>query len=158
SLRLRVVEAPPDAPGSWDVHGVLRSESVEVPLAEVDGLLAGGYALARGILGRVDDGGASSWLGMLVTHRQIRITPPRRAACLEELYSLPAPPPLDLPGRLALPEVAPSPTPRLRVHPPDLASPPALFAELSFDYEGVIVPARKPGRVAFDGARLRLLR
>jgi superfamily II DNA or RNA helicase len=176
SLRLRVTDASAEAAGSWDVHGVLRSDDAEVLLSETEGFLAGGYAIAQGILARVDDGGASSWLGMLRTHRRVRITPPRRAAFLEELYSLPASPPLDLPGSLALPEVAGAPIPRLRVHPPaaalgeprapaglgDTPKPPAaaapLFADLSFDYDGVVVPARRPGRVAFDGAHMRLLR
>ena len=91
----------------------------EVTLAEIDAFLEGGFAVAGGRLGRVDDGGASSWLGMLLTHPRVRITPPRRAAFLEELYSLPSPPPLDLPGGLALPEVAAEATPRLLVHAPE---------------------------------------
>ena len=93
ALRLRVTAAPlegSDALPSWDVHGVVRSGAIEVPLTELDALLEGGFAIAGGRLGRVDDGGASSWLGMLVTHRRVRITPARRAAFLEELYSLPA--------------------------------------------------------------------
>ena len=99
SLRLRVTGVPDDA---WDVHGVPRPGGSEVPLAEVDAYLEGGYAAARGRLARVDDGGASSWLGMLLTHPSVRITPQRRAAFLEELYSLPrAGPPLDLPGSLS---------------------------------------------------------
>jgi superfamily II DNA or RNA helicase len=162
SLRLRVTAVPvPEGPPAWDVHGVLQSGGVEVPLAEVDAYLEGGYAVARGALARVDDGGASSWLGMLLTHRRVRITPARRAAFLEELYSLPAPPPLDLPGSLALPEVAAVPAPRLRVHPPEIDGG-ALFADLSFRYDAgepaLVVPARRAGKVAFDAARMRLVR
>jgi superfamily II DNA or RNA helicase len=160
ALRLRVTVVPadaPDTPPSWDVSGVLRSGALEVALAEVDAIFDAGFAVAKGRLARVDDGGASSWLGMLVTHRRVRITPPRRAAFLEELYSLPVPPPLDLPEGLALPEVTAAAGPRLLVHPPDAPAAP-LFAELSFVYDGVLVPARRPGRVVFDAAHLRLLR
>jgi hypothetical protein len=99
SLRLRVTAAPPPEPGadsSWDVRGVLRAGDEEVFLSDLDGFFEGAYAIARGRVARVDDGGASSWLGMLVTHRSVRITPARRAAFLEELYALPAPP-LELP-------------------------------------------------------------
>ncbi len=162
ALRLRVTVAPldaPDAAPSWDVHGVLRSGEIEVPLVEIDALLEGGFAVAQGRLARVDDGGASSWLGMLVTHRRVRITPPRRASFLEELYALPAAPPLDLPGGLAPTEIAATPVPRLRVLVPDASAPAQpLFAELSFDYDGVVVPARRPGRVVFDAARMGLVR
>ncbi len=175
ALRLRVTVVPPDAkapagPGgeTWEIHGVLRSGAREVTLAEVDAFLEGGFAIAGGQLGRVDDGGASSWLGMLLTHRKVRITPPRRAAFLEELFSLTAHPPLDLPRGVALPEITAEATPRLLVHAPGVApdgTPAAsasaqgpLFAELSFVYDEAVVTARRPGKVAFDPARMRLLR
>jgi superfamily II DNA or RNA helicase len=173
ALRLSVTEAKPaspvdgaraalraDAAGtppSWDVRGALRSGELTVPLTEIDAFIEGGYAIAGGRLGRTDDGGASSWLGLLLAHRSVRITAARRAAFLEELYSLPAPPPLDLPDGLALPEVVAAAVPRLLVHAPDGSTGP-LPAELSFVYEGVTVPARRPGRVAFDAAGMRLLR
>ena len=161
ALRLRITVAPLDGGDgvSWDVHGVLRSGAIEVPLAEIDALLEGGFAIAGGRLARIDDGGASSWLGMLVTHRRVRITPSRRAAFLEELYSLPAAPPLDLPDGLALSEIAAPAAPRLRILAPVASAPThALFAELSFGYGAVTVPARRPGRVAFDAARMCLVR
>ncbi len=156
SFRLRATALPEDA---WDVHGVLCSTGREVPLADIDAFVEGGYAISRGVLARVDDGGASSWLGMLLTHRRVRITAARRASFLEELYSLPTLPRLDLPGGLALPEVTSAPRPRLRVHPPDAAAPAAaLFAGLSFAYDEVVVAARRPGKVAFDTARAVLVR
>jgi superfamily II DNA or RNA helicase len=165
ALRLRVEVAPPDpgapagAPPPWDVRGLLRAEGIVVPLTELDAFIEGGFAIARGRLGRVDDGGASSWLGLLLAHHHVRITAARRASFLEELYSLPAPPPLDLPGKLALPEIVAPARPRLHVHAPDPAAPAAaLFAELSFIYDGVVVSSRRPGRVAFDAARTALLR
>ena len=169
ALRLRVTVAPvppvePAAPASpdglppWDVHGVLRSGSDEVRLTALDAYLDSGFAIAGGQLGRVDDGGASSWLGLLLAHPSVRITPARRAAYLEELYSLPGPPPLDLPENLTLPEIAAAACPRLKVFAPDAGFAGPLFAELSFMYEGVSVPARRPGKVAFDAARMRFLR
>ncbi len=166
ALRLRVTIAP-DVPDTWDVHGVLRAGAREVKLTAIDAFIEGGFAVAGGRIGRVDDGGASSWLGMLLTHPRVRITPPRRAAFLEELYSLPGPPPLDLPPGVALPEHSAEPAPRLLVHAPEAAlgapaSPAAargaLFAELSFVYDGVPVAVRRPGKVVFDPAGMRLLR
>ena len=161
ALRLRVTAVTVDGGdgASWDVHGVLRSGGIEAPLAEIDALLEGGFAIVGGRLAPIDDGGASSWLGMLVTHRKVRITPPRRAAFLEELYSLPAAPPLDLPDGLALAEVVAVATPQLRVLAPDASVPQQpLFAELSFAYDGVVVRARHPGRVAFDATQSCLVR
>jgi superfamily II DNA or RNA helicase len=161
SFRLKVTVAPPAEPGAeapWDVRGVLRSDTIEVPLGEVEALFDGPHAIARGRLARVDDRGASSWFGMLVTHRSVRITPARRAAFLEELYGLPSPP-LELPDGFALPVVDAEARPRLVVHPPHTASSASLLgAELSFSYDGLVVPARRAGRVAFDGAHTRLVR
>ena len=169
ALRLRVTVAPvppvpPGTPASgdglppWDVHGVLRSGSEEVRLTALEAYLDSGFAITGGQLGRVDDGGASSWLGLLLAHPSMRITPARRAAYLEELFSLPAPPPLDLPDDLALPEIAAAACPCLKVFAPDAGAAGPLFAELSFTYEEVSVPARRPGKVAFDAARMRFLR
>jgi superfamily II DNA or RNA helicase len=163
-LRLRVEiapadkGAPADAPPAWDVRGVLRGSGFEAPLTELDAFLEG-FAIARGRLGRVDDGGASSWLGLLLVQPRVRVTAARRASFLEELHALPSPPPIDLPDKLALTEVVAPARPRLRVHPPDPAAPAApILAELAFAYDDAIVSARRPGRVAFDAARAALVR
>jgi superfamily II DNA or RNA helicase len=163
TLRLRIAVAPrdpaaSDAPPAWDVHGVLIAGEIEVPLTRLDAYIDGGFAIAGGRLARVDDGGATSWLGMLLTHPRVRITPPRRASFLEELYSLPAPP-IDLPEGLALPEIVAPAAPRLLVHAPaNAAASGPLYAELGFLYDGVLAPARRPGKVVFDAARMRLMR
>jgi superfamily II DNA or RNA helicase len=49
-------------------------------------------------------------------------------------------------------------TPRLLVHPPRVPNPAALGTELSFSYDGLVVQARRAGRVAFDASRARLVR
>jgi superfamily II DNA or RNA helicase len=162
-FRLEVALTAVAAPGAagderpWEVRGVLERGGVRVLLAEVDAMLEGGFVAVRGELARVDDGGAASWLGMLRTHRTVRITAPRRAAFLEELYAVVSPP-VDLPDALALPEVTAPPLPHLFVHAPEGGSPlAALGADLSFVYDGTRVPARRTGRVAFDATRIRLL-
>ena len=152
ALRL-VAGMAPDVPDAWDVRGVLRAGGVEVPLGEIDALLDGGIAVARGCMARVDDGGASSWLGMLLTHPRVRITPPRRAAFLEELFSLPSAPPLTLPAGVSLAEISAPAEPRLLVHPPAGG---VLPASLTFVYDGVSAPARRPGKVAYDAARMAI--
>ena len=158
-FRMRARLAPTDAAGPpiWEVEGVLRSDEETVPFAEVDAFLHDTLAIARGTLARVDEGGASSWLGMLRTHRTLRITEPRRAAFLEEIYAAPAPP-IDLPEGLALSEISAAPAPRLIVHAPEEGVSGPLFAELGFLYDGVAVAAERRGKVALDPARMILVR
>ncbi len=162
ALRL-AVEVVDNGAGNetWAVRGLLRAGDETLALTAIEALFEGGLFLHRGTLGRIDDGGASSWLGLLRQHQRVAIPLARRAAFLEELYALPSPPPLDLPVAIALDEHIAVAQPRLYVHAPSLDEGPrsaSLFAALSFDYEGVVVAATRPGKVAFDAARMRLLR
>ncbi|MFO0757019.1 MAG: DEAD/DEAH box helicase [Byssovorax sp.] len=162
ALRLRVeLRDTGAAEPTWAVIGQVRLGDRTVPLAELTAMFEGGLAIAQGMLGQVDDGGASSWLGLLRQHRQVVIPPARRAAFLEELFTLPSPPPLDLPPGLALREVTAEARPKLQIHAPTLAEGPRgplLHASLHVDYGGVLVPAERPGKVAFDGGRMALVR
>ncbi|APR79771.1 SWF/SNF family helicase [Minicystis rosea] len=157
-LRVTVVTPDPAAPPVWDVEGVLRSGATEIPLAAVDYLLDGGFVIVGERLARIDDGGATSWVGMLRMHKRMRIPETRRTTFLEELYAT-VDPPIDLPDGIAIDQIAAPPTPRLLVHPPSPNAPSApLFAELSFLYDGAVIPSRRPGRLAFDAARSAIVR
>jgi superfamily II DNA or RNA helicase len=158
-FRMRVSVSPGEAGAApaWEVHGVLIAEGRELPLADVEALLDGGFAIAKGVIGKIDDGGAASWLGMLKTHRRMRITEPRRASFLEEVFASGAPP-IDLPAGVSIQEVVAAPIPRLVIHPPGDHPSLPLFAELSFVYDGIVIPAQRPGRMAFDPAREAIVR
>jgi hypothetical protein len=67
---------------------------------------------------------------------------------------------MDLPEELRVEEVAVHPTPRLLVRPPERGyrTTDKLRGELSFDYDGLLVAETRPGAVAFDAERRRLVR
>ena len=154
ALRLRVTLLPD---GGWEIAGVIRVDDHDVPLAQIERFVDGGYVVLGERLARLDHGGASSWLGILRTHGTMRIPEARRPGFLEELFSSPTPPPLDLPAGVVLTEIAAAPTPRLVVHAPDSA-PGSLFGELTFLYEGAVVRGQRPGRVVYDPTREALIR
>jgi superfamily II DNA or RNA helicase len=151
-FRMRATIAP-DAPDVWEVRGALLHDAFgELTASDVTAHVETlGLVLVRGNLARVDDGGAASWLGMLIAHPTMRITPSRRAAFLDELFAATTSPPLDLPPGVAIAETAEAPVPRLFVHAvPAPAG--ALFAELSFAYGNGRAPIRA-GAMCFDLTR-----
>jgi hypothetical protein len=159
-LAVEVVRNGPGEP-SWTVSGLVRSGGGTLALMDIEALFEGGIFVHQGVIGRIDDGGASSWLGLLRQHRRVAISAARRAAFLEELFALPSPPPLDLPAGVTLREVSAAPRPRLFVFAPAAAEgprAPLLFASLAFDYDGVRVPSGRAGKVAFDPVQMGLVR
>jgi superfamily II DNA or RNA helicase len=77
---------------------------------------------------------------------------------VETLAESPRLPPIDLPEELRWPEQTVEPVPRLTISAPPHGDPrAALTAELTFDYDGVIAPARDTRRLLADGPRKRLL-
>jgi superfamily II DNA or RNA helicase len=156
-LHLRVREATGD---DWELVGVLRRDGREVPLGAPPLVLEGGIFLGPDGLARYDDGGAASWLSLLRQHGRFHIGASRRQSFVEEVYALARLPSLELPAGWALPQVAVSPVPRVRVRPPSdggAATSPIVFAELGFGYDGFVVPSRRPGAVALDAAGRRLV-
>ena len=156
-MRVTLAEGDADSPPPWEVEGLLLAEGRALPLADLDAMIDGTFALANGQLARIDDGGAASWLGMLGTHKRMRITEARRASFLEEVFAS-GTPPLDFPEGVSIREIVAAPTPRLVIHPPTPNATLPLFAELSFLYDGIAIPAQRPGRTAFDASRGALVR
>jgi superfamily II DNA or RNA helicase len=163
-LRLRasaVGGASPTSDTDWELVGVLRRGDEEAPLTEPDAIFDEGLMVLRGSLSRLDDGGAASWRDLLRQHGRFRIGAAHRRAFIEEIYALARVPPLDLPEGWAVPEEAPSPSPRLHIRPGDEArggSRSVLFADLALDYDRLIVRASRYGKIAFDPERRRVVR
>jgi superfamily II DNA or RNA helicase len=108
---------------------------------------------------RYDDHGAFAWIAWLRKQGPLRVPVAQSGELLAELLRQPRLPPLDLPEELRFEEVAVVPRSRLTVKPQkkygtfDL-----LHGELSFDYDGVIVPhgQAERGTVQIDKRRILL--
>lgn len=153
------IEVRRGASGSYyEATGALGRGDERVDLATATLLLPGGVVLLGGRAALLDDGGAFAWVTQLRRDGSLRIPANQVEQFLDDLLRLPVLPPLDLPADLVSETVRPVLRPRLRVQrggrdwPPDL-----LQAELSFDYDGVVLGADRPGHGVVDPARRRII-
>jgi superfamily II DNA or RNA helicase len=147
-----IVGLKSDSGGSCRVDGYLRRGEERMELSEAQLLVPGGLVFARGKVSVLDDGGAYDLIDFLRTDQKIAARAGQERKLLEELFSLPRLPRLELPQEMGIEQVRPVPRPCLRVRPPgeqQYSSPDSLRAELSFDYDGHPVPANQDGAVFF---------
>ena len=144
--------------GSYEVTGWLERGSARRPLAEPLLLASGGLVVDRDRIARLDDAGAFAWITLLRQTGLLKVPAKEVDAFLGELYSLPAMPPIELPEELRFEEVAVPPVLHLKVSAPKAQQrDDRLRGELSFDYDGVVVPESAEGKVAVDVAGRRLV-
>ena len=137
-----------------------RGERV-LDLAEPVMLVAGGLLFADSTVAPLDDSGAFAWIGTLRGKPQIVVPAADREELLQQMLGLPGVPRLDVPQELKVEEVRLTPQPRLRIRKPDrngyYYGSERLRGELSFDYDGVIIPDDEPGRGIYQKERQRLI-
>ena len=92
-------------------------------------------------------------------HREAALTLPASQGneLIKELLRLPHFPRLDLPEELRFEQVSLTPKPRLKVKAPDrhMYGQQRLRGELSFDYEGQVVPGDKAGKGIYQADKRR---
>jgi superfamily II DNA or RNA helicase len=141
----------------YTVTGSLRRGDERHDLATPVLLLAAGFVFFTDRAARLDHAGAFAWISHLREAGSLRVPADQGIALLEEALRLPRVPQLELPEELSYEEVRVAPRCRCRVQPgPPEWGPDYLRAELSFDYDGVVV-ADGGGHNAFDRDRRRLL-
>jgi hypothetical protein len=142
----------------YRVTGALCRGEERVDLGTPLLLLAAGFVFFRDRVARLDAGGAFQWISHLRQVGAIRVPVDQGSRFLGELLRMPAVPRHDLPAELVYESLRPVPRSRLRVErgprewPPDL-----LRAELSFDYDGVVIQANLPERVVFQPEQRRVI-
>jgi hypothetical protein len=150
-----------DAEQRYVLVGELRRGEERMPLDEPVMLVAGGLVFFRDRVAPVDDGGAFAWIVTLREKRELVIPASDRDDLLQQLLSLPKLPRLDLPEELRVEEIKIAPKPRLRVRKPKknhyYNNDKRLLADLSFDYDGVVVGDDEPGRGIYQPERRRLI-
>ncbi len=155
-FRLEVHRAEPGS--QYELTGVLVRGAERVDLATPVLILAAGVVFFADRAALLSDGGAFAWITHLRRVGALRVPAKQTPEFLEALLELPALPPHELPPDLVTETVRPPARPRLCVRrgprdwPPDL-----LQAELSFDYDGVVVGADRTGLGMFEPPRRRLL-
>jgi superfamily II DNA or RNA helicase len=154
----------PDNTGkSYTIAGELRRAGERLALETPRLLLSGGLVFWEDRVAPLLDFGAFEWIALLRQQRTVPVPAKQKEEFLAELLRLPDLPRLDLSEDLRYQEVTPAPRPYLKIKRRDNRSWISnrdqnwLFGELSFEYEGHVVPARSPVRNVFEPDKRRLL-
>jgi superfamily II DNA or RNA helicase len=141
------LEARRDPSGTrYIVTASLRRGDERLALSAPLMLAAGGLVFTEDRVARLDDSGVFPCIVQWRQHDTLMVPVDQGQAWLEEMLSLPRMPRLDLPEALRYEEVRPVPRPRLRVETArDHLGDNRLRGDLSFDYDGTVVPADRPG-------------
>jgi superfamily II DNA or RNA helicase len=147
--QLRVRIHPDRTKKKLVLTGTLERGEETMSLSETV-LLVPGLVFWKDRFARLEDGGSFSWVPVLRRVGKIEVPIKRADEFLGELLQLPGLPKLELAEELRYTEQTVAPKPRLLMKPgPKYSSGSVLFAELSFDYAGEIIPAQHPGRGIF---------
>ncbi len=134
----------------WALQGSLHRGSESMPLTK-PALLVPGLIIWDGRFGHFDDAGASAWVQTLRKIGTITVPESGIDELVGQLIQMPRLPRLELPEELSYSQDSIPPRPRLVVVPAKNSSgPPLLNTELSFDYDGIIVPAQPMTRGVFQ--------
>jgi hypothetical protein len=169
---------PHVGPGpAWLVAGILRREikkegdasdggietEVQTELQTIDVsapdlLTQGGHVFAKGMVAALAEDTPFDWLVHLRKTGNIEAPAKDRDELLAALLCTPGLPSLEVPEEMGYEEVKQAPRPRLRIRSEERTSTPArLTAELSFEYEGRMVPASDKSRGFYDAAARRFV-
>jgi superfamily II DNA or RNA helicase len=143
----------------YSVNGVLRRKEIEMELTKPALLLAGGLVFSDGLVSSLQDFGAFGWISLLRERGSLSIPKEEADDFLSEVLRLPRRPKLELPEELHFEIVSQRPRPCLIVKPGEDSSwrPQRLIGELSFEYDGKIVPHHPGGQDIYQKERRRLV-
>jgi hypothetical protein len=143
----------------YRLAGSLRRGEEVLDLAQPVLLLAGGLVFYNNRITRLNDHGAFAWVSVLRAPTALSFAVEDAEVFLDELVSIPNRPRLELPAELQFETVAGAPQPRLLLKPGkhNNWSSERLTAELSFDYDGSVVPHQHRGGGFYQKERRRLV-
>jgi superfamily II DNA or RNA helicase len=143
----------------WTWRGSLRRDDDRMDLAEPMVLLPGLLILGVGRAARFDDAGVFLWMARLRHEKEMSLSEAQQDTMLSRILGEARAPADELVEGLSLAEVDLPPQPNLIVRTPrqSLGSD-NLLATLEFNYDGAVVPAFPPGRVAVQTVTRRAIR
>ena len=142
----------------YTLTGHLVRGEARVAIGDPHLLLETGVVVLGNVVGRYDHGGAFPLVRMLRTPPPIAGTVRELPAFLNELFSVPRLPRIDLPPELGITESRAAPAPIVAVHSEAHPwSAPRTVLALSFDYGGVVVPAGPGPSALYDHGSRRVV-
>jgi superfamily II DNA or RNA helicase len=139
----------------YHVTGGLRRGAERIDLSAPALLTSGGLVFGTDWVAPLQDFDAFEWVLLFRRHGPLTVPIGQKEDLLKEMFRLPRLPKLDLPEELRFEEISPVPKPRLKVRAPDRRNldPDRLIAELSFEYEGELIPNTHDGRCLYQSNR-----
>lgn len=149
-----------EASQGYRVKGALRSGDQHMDVSAVSLVLRGGFVFWENRAAKLQDHDAFDLLAMFRKVKEILVPFAQATEFIQDLFQLEDLPRLDLPEELRFEEVEMAPRPRLRIRGPEnhYGRSSRLTGDLSFGYEGQIVPADSGGRFILQGESRRLIR
>jgi superfamily II DNA or RNA helicase len=146
----------------WAVAGILRRPEERMDLVSAVLVTQGGLLFTRDRVGPLAEDTPFEWLSHLRKAGSIAAAEEDKDELLAALLCSPGLPALEVPEELRYEEVTLPPRPGLRIRAADpdtmLRGAGKLRAELSFDYEGRVVPANEITQGFYDAAARRFVR
>jgi superfamily II DNA or RNA helicase len=155
------VEMTVDEPGeAYSVQGLFRRGDVEMDLKNPQLIVAGGLIVYDGRIARLRDFGAFSWMALLREHGSMSVPKTEGDEFVNEILRMPHRPRLKLPQEFSFEEVSCRPNPALTISSKSerKAINSRLLGNLSFEYDGTLVPHRYPGEAIHQQNRRRLIK
>lgn len=144
--------------GGWALNGVLRREKDRVDVRSPE-LITQGLVFTKQSVAPLSEDTPAEWISHLRTAGPIEVPHEHGEELLAQLLASPGVPPLEVPEELGYQEVEVEARPFLQISGSTraLADTGKLHCELSFDYEGMLVPALDPIRGMYKAEGRRLL-
>jgi superfamily II DNA or RNA helicase len=151
----------PDAEqDDYVLAGVLRRGEERLSLADTRFVTRGGLVFEKDKVAPLDDSGTYDWIKLLIEQSVLRVPKDEANDLVVELNRMTRLPALALPPELEIKETQPPMRPRLRLRAPGRkpwGADDRLQGELSFDYEGKIIPDGDFSRGIFDAENRRVV-
>jgi superfamily II DNA or RNA helicase len=155
--------APDDTSKTYVIAGELRRGAERMALKTPLLLLSGGLVFWEDRVALLQEVDSFQWIALLRKQGEVPVPAKQKEEFLAELLRLPGLPRLDLSEDLRYEEVAPAPRPYLMIKRRDNGRWTSsrdqnwLVGDLSFEYDGHVVPAGSPARSVFEPDKRRLL-
>jgi superfamily II DNA or RNA helicase len=144
---------------NWVLSGRLTRDKEIADLSDPVMLLKTGLVIFPDRLAKLDAGDAFSWIAVLRAQGQLVIPFKQQDEMVQQLWQLPATPPLDWPEELRWQEVQPSPRPSIVIESSKRGYPQGLLhGRVSLDYDGKEVPISDSQANLVDKENRRVIR